>query len=131
MKRSLIVVLVGFAMTLLLTSLGTGVVLSLSPGWRAVVGNAPKGFGFMMLSLVHSIRALVAFVYLPTALLVGFWVGLFSGKRKISSAIIATGPAWVPLSAVPPWGTLMSMFIAGAAAFGAWLSKRAGTLKPG
>ncbi|MGA3128418.1 MAG: hypothetical protein ABSD13_17085 [Candidatus Korobacteraceae bacterium] len=130
MKRALLVILGGLVTTVLLMSAGTEIVLILSPGWKAVVTQTSKGYDSMMISLLNSLKALVAFVYIPTALLVGYLVGLFSRKRKISSAFIATCPAWGPLVAVPPWGTLISILIGSAAVIGAWLSTRAGALKP-
>jgi hypothetical protein len=123
MKRSVIVTLGGLVMTLLLLSLGTKVVLILSPDWRAVLGRSPSDFESLLASLRHVITTLTAFVYIPTAFLMGFLVGLFSSKHRISSAIIATCPAWILLVVVPPWGILIGLLIGSAAVFGAWLSK--------
>lgn len=129
MKRSLVVMLAGLLTTLLLVSLGTKAVLALSANWGAV--GQSKGYESMLVAMMHSFRSLVAFVYVPTALLVGFLVGRFSQKRQISFAIIATCPAWILLAAAPPWGTLVSVLIAAAGVLGAWLSKRIPHIRPG
>jgi hypothetical protein len=129
MKRSLVVILAGLLTTLLLVSLGTKAVLALSANW-GVVGQS-KGFESTLDAMTQSLRALVAFVHVPTALLVGFLVGRFSQKRQISSAIIATCPAWILLLAAPPWGTLAGVLIAGAGVLGAWLSKRVPHIRTG
>ena len=122
MKRSLMVILAGFMSTMLLLSLGTKLVLALSANWAAV--GQSKGYDSMLAAMAHSLGALVAFVHVPTALLVGLLVGMFAQDHRISSAIIATCPAWVLLAAVPPWGTLASVLIAGAGVLGVWLAKR-------
>jgi hypothetical protein len=102
--------------------------MALSADWGAI--GQSKGYESMLVAMIHSLRALVAFVYVPTSLIVGFLVGLFSQKRQISSAIIATCPAWILLAAAPPWGTLISVLIAGAGVLGAWLSKRVPHIRP-
>src|SRR5690349_11865638 len=119
MKRTLLVILGGLLTTLLLISLGTKVVMTLSADWGAI--GQSKGYESMLDAMTQSLRALVAFVHVPTALLVGFLVGRFSQKRQISSAIIATCPAWILLLAAPPWGTLAGVLIVGAGVLGAWL----------
>lgn len=129
MKRSLVVILAGLLATLLLVSLGTKAVMAFSADWRAV--GQSKGYESMLDAMMHSLRALIAFVYVPTALLVGFLVGRFSQKRPVSCAIIATCPAWILLLAVPPWGTLTGVLIAGAGVLGAWLSKRVPHIRSG
>ncbi len=129
MKRSLVVILAGLLTTVLLVSLGTKVVLALSANWGAV--GQSKGFESMLDAMTQSLRALVAFVHVPTALVVGFLVARFSQKRQISSAIIATCPAWILLLAAPPWGTLAGVLIAGTGVLGAWLSQRVLLPRPG
>ncbi len=125
MKRSLVVTLVGMAMTLLLLSLGMKVLVTLSPDWRALVRQVPRGHESLWVSFWHYFESVIAFVCIPTALLVGFLVGLFSSKYKLFCAVIATSPAWMPLLGMTLEGALVGMLIASTAVFGAWLSKRA------
>ena len=122
MKRSLLVIVAGVVTTLLLLSLGTKLVLALSGSWGT--GGESKGYDSMLVAMTHTLGALVTFVHVPTAFLVGLLVGVFAQNHRASSAIIATSPAWIVLAVVPPWGTMASVLIAGVGVLGVWLAKR-------
>jgi hypothetical protein len=126
MKRLLAVTLGGVALTLLVISLGTDAVLSHSPTWRAVAAGLPnsnESFDAWLMHLDKMIPTVIGLVYIPTALLVGFLVGIFSRRHRMSCAIVASCPAWAPLLLVAPKTALVSVAIAGVAVLGAWLSK--------
>lgn len=127
MKRSFLVTLGGLAMTLLLATFGTGIILGMSPDWRALVTHIPNGNESLLASAVHSIKIIkyvIVFVFIPTAFLVGFLTGMLStSKHKISSSIIASSPVWITLMFITLKAALISILIAGVAVFGAWLSK--------
>ena len=120
MKRALLVILGGLIATIVLVSAGTEVVMILT-GWRAVVTQTPKNFDSFLEFMRNVLNALLAFVYVPTALLVGYLVGMFSPTRKIICAIIATCPAWLLTAAAAP---VIGLVITSAAVLGAWLSER-------
>jgi hypothetical protein len=126
LKRSLAVTLIGIVVASLLVSLGTWVVLSHSPTSKAFVTGAPHSsepFDIWLAHFGNMVWTVVGLVCVPTALLVGLLVGLFSNCHKTSFAIAASFPAWAPPLFTSPRIALMSAVIAGIAVLGAWLSK--------
>jgi hypothetical protein len=126
MKRLLAVTFGGVAFTLLVIALGTGAVLSHNPAWRAVVAGLPnsnESFDAWLMHFDKMIPTVIGLVYIPTALLVGFLVGIFSRRHRMSCAIVASCPAWAPLLFIAPKTAFVSVVIAGVAVLGAWLSK--------
>lgn len=124
MKRSLVVILAGMVATLLLISVGIHVLDTLSPDWRALASGVPRPHESLWASFTHNYENIFAFVCVPTALLVGFLVGLLCSEYKVLFGVIATSPAWVPLLSIGWEGVFGGALMASAAAFGAWLSKR-------
>jgi hypothetical protein len=126
MKRSLAVILGGIVITVLLISVGMTAVLSQSSDWKGIVTSrsySNESFDTWLKHFDKLIPTVILLVYLPTALLVGFLVGSFSSRRKLSCAIVALCPAWAPLLFITWRSALMSAVIAGVAVLGAWLSK--------
>ena len=129
MKRSLAVTFVGIVIASLLVSLGTWAVLSQSPAWKALVTGVPnsnESFDTWLAHFGSMVWTVVGLVYVPTALLVGLLVGLFSNRHKMSCAIAASCPAWAPPLFTTPRIAFVNAVIAGVAVLGAWLSKWAG-----
>jgi uncharacterized membrane protein (Fun14 family) len=122
MKRPLVVILVGIAMTLLLMGLGTHILVTFSPDWKALASHVPRGHESLWASFMHFNRDMIAFVYVPTALLGGFFVGLFSRKHQLIYAVIATCPAWMMLAGLTLKEGVLGI---GIALIGGWLSKKA------
>jgi hypothetical protein len=126
MKRSLAVTFVGIVTALLLVSLGTWAALSRSPAWKALVTGVPnrnESFDIWLAHFGNMVWTVVGLVCVPTALLVGLLVGLFSNRHKTVCAIAASFPAWAPPLFASPRIAFISAVIAGVAVLGAWLPK--------
>jgi len=122
MKRSITVIVVGVIVTLLLLSLGMAVVLSQSHDWRGIVTSSNESFDTWLEHFDKLMPAVILLVYLPTALVVGFLVGLFSSRHKVECAIVASCPAWTPLLFITWRTAFVGVGIAGVAVLGAGLS---------
>jgi hypothetical protein len=124
MKRSIIVTLVGFLMAWLLIWVGDKVVEDQIVASSGLLESSPN-LDLAALTLKYALKVSIAIVHIPTAFLVGVFVGILSNKHQFSSAIIATGPAWIEMIAIglssPSW-MLVGMLIGGFGVFGAWFA---------
>jgi len=124
MRRSIVVTLAGFLMAWLLIWVGDKVVTDQIVESRGLLESSPK-LDLAVLTLKYALKVSIAFVHIPTAFLVGVFVGILSKKHQISSAIIATAPASSEMIGIglssPSW-MLVGVLISGFRVFGAWFA---------
>lgn len=94
MRRTVVVTIAGVMLSLLLVGVGTFVVLRTTTPGKIVSGQAP-----MAQDALGAIDAwyftIILYVALPTVLLVGLLVGIFTHQYQWLAAAVATSPIWV------------------------------------